>query len=88
MHLVQGLVFAILTEKNCWFLFRTETDKEIKMQNHSLAATSFPLPRGHHKIKDNDIAERQTMWEKADTACRVNTGYFPLFLGGQTPPLR
>jgi hypothetical protein len=46
MRLVQGLVFAILTEKNCLFLFRTETDKVIKMQNHSLAATSFPLPKG------------------------------------------
>ena len=57
MRLVQGLVFAILTEKNSLFLFRTETDKVIKMQNHSLAATSFPLPKGHHKIKDNDIAE-------------------------------
>ena len=28
------------------FLFRTETDKVIKMQNYSLAATSFPLPKG------------------------------------------
>lgn len=45
MRLVQGLVFAILTEKNYRFLFRTETNKEIKMQNHSLAATSFPLPK-------------------------------------------
>ena len=51
MHLVQGLVFAILTEMNCLFLFRTETDKEIKMQNHSLAATSFPLPKGTIKLK-------------------------------------
>lgn len=46
MRLVQGLVFAILTEKNCLFLFRTEVDKVIKMQNHSLAATSFPLSKG------------------------------------------
>ena len=27
MHLVQGFEFAILTEKNCLFLFRTEVHK-------------------------------------------------------------
>ena len=30
MRLVQGLVFAILTEMNCLFLFRTEVHKEHK----------------------------------------------------------
>ena len=27
MRLIQGLVFAILTEMNCLFLFRTEVQK-------------------------------------------------------------
>ena len=51
MRLIQGLVFAVLTEKNCLFLFRTEIQKNIRARFLNFDRSTKTNIRWLHKIQ-------------------------------------